>query len=115
MKTVAICLVVFLVTSVLFINFCNLVYGCGCESLWAGAATHCNIHAKHGKHCPWCSHGEAGYGMIFSAVLLPEFGVAYLARRRYFWSQLGLAMATFPVSGSIVALIVGLMDGYWKS
>lgn len=115
MKTAATCLVAFLITSVLFINFCNLVYGCGCESLWAGAATHCNIHAKHGKHCPWCSHGEAGYGMIFSAVLLPEFGVAYLARRRRFWPQLGMTVASFPLSGGIVALIIGLMDGYWKS
>ncbi len=115
MRTAAFCLLAFCITSVLFINFCNLVYGCGCESLWAGAATHCNIHAKHGRHCPWCSHGETGYGVIFSAVLLPQFGVAFAARRRTWPQQLIATLVSFPVFGGIAAIVVGFMDGYWRT
>ena len=35
-------------TSVFFIDFCNLVYQCGCRSLWAGADAACNIHTHGG-------------------------------------------------------------------
>ena len=114
-RTAVFCLVAFAVTSVLFINFCNLAYGCGCHSLWDGADAHCNIHNKYGKHCPWCSHGEAGYGIIFNAVLFPQFLAAFAARRRSLVQQLLITLLSFPISGGIVAVVVGVMDGYWKT
>jgi len=115
MRTAAICVVAFVVTSVLFINFCNLVYGCGCRSLWDGADAHCNIHNKHGKHCPWCSHGQTGYGVIFSAILFPQWGMAFATRRKSWLLQASSSLLLFPVMGGIVALVVGLMDGYWAT
>jgi hypothetical protein len=50
----------FTLTSLFFINLCNLIFRCGCRSLWAGAAVACNIHAQQRHHCPWCSHGTGG-------------------------------------------------------
>lgn len=115
MRTAVFCGVALVLSSVLFINLCNLVYQCGCKSLWDGADEHCNVHAKHGRHCPFCSHGNFGYGVIFSAILFPQFGVAYAARRRSPVQQLTATLVSFPMFFGIVAFVVGLMDGYWKS
>ena len=112
-NTILICLVAFAVTSVLFINFCDLVYACGCRSLWNGADAHCNIHAQHGKHCPWCSHGKLGYGLIFASIVVPEFLVALALRRRSWMAGLAATLLSFPIFGGIAALAVGLWDGYW--
>lgn len=108
-------LICFAVTSVLFINFCNLVFDCGCTWLWAGADAKCNIHQAHGKHCPWCSHGMIGYGVIFSAVLLPQILVTWKLPRGGWLIRTAAGLATFPVSGIAVALVVGWMDGYWST
>ena len=113
-NTILICIVAFAVTSVLFINFCDLVYACGCHSLWNGADAHCNIHAHHGKHCPWCSHGMSGYSIIFACIQIPEFAVAFALRRRSWIEGLAGTLLSFPVFGGVVALAVGLWDGYWK-
>lgn len=113
-QTLFICLLAFAVTSALFINFCDLVYACGCHSLWNGADAHCNIHAHHGKHCPWCSHGMVGYGLIFASIVLPQFGVAWLLRTKSWVTGLTATLLGFPVFGGIVAVVVGLWDGYWK-
>jgi hypothetical protein len=105
--------IAFLCTSVFFINFCDLVYRCGCRSLWNGAAQHCNIHQPHARHCPWCNHGEAGYGAIFAAILVPQFAVAWWLRRPRWVVRLALTAAVFPVWGFVVAAAVALWDGYW--
>ena len=31
--------------AVFFVDFCALVFQCGCRSLWNGISTYCNIHA----------------------------------------------------------------------
>ena len=113
-NTILICIAAFAVTSVLFINFCDLVYACGCHSLWNGADAHCNIHAHHGKHCPWCSHGMSGYSIIFACIQIPVFAVAFALRRRSWIEGLAGTLLSFPVFGGVVALAVGLWDGYWK-
>ena len=101
------------VTSLFFINFCNLVYGCGCTWLWAGADAHCNVHAAHGRHCPWCLHGAASGVGVWAAMVLAQAGVVY-AKTGWGWPvRLGLALLTFPVVGGILALVLGLYTGYW--
>lgn len=114
MKTFGIYLIAFVFTSVFFINFCDLVYRCGCRSLWDGADTHCNRHAPAGhKHCPFCSHGDAGYAVFFGGIVLPQFGVVRALRNRGWIAQLTAGLATFPIAGGLLALAVGLLDGYW--
>ena len=104
--------IAFAVTSIFFIDFCNLVFGCGCQSLWAGADAHCNIHAAHGKHCPWCSHGQTGYAVIFGGIVLPQFAIAWMLNRGSWWTRLAITLTGFPVFGGIAALIAGWIDGY---
>ena len=106
-------LICFAATAVLFINFCDLVFGCGCTWLWAGADAHCNIHAHHGKHCPWCSHGMSGYAAIFAAVLLPQLLTVWKLPRGGWLLRTVAGLTVFPLAGSVVALVVGWLDGYW--
>jgi hypothetical protein len=101
------------VTSALFINFCDLVYRCGCESLWAGAAVHCNIHNPDSRHCPWCSIGNGGALAVWGTIVASQAAVTFA------WPRIGwpmraiLALLAFPVIGGILALLVGLAKGYW--
>jgi hypothetical protein len=101
------------ITSVWFINFCAFVFSCGCHSLWAGAAEHCNIHNALPPHCPWCvQDGLYGLG-AYSAMVLAQAAVV-------FWpGGLGLAIralgavVAFPLVGAFMAVLAGWYTGYW--
>jgi hypothetical protein len=110
---IAIFMAAAVVTSALFINFCNLVYQCGCESLWAGAADHCNIHIAGSRHCPWCSIGTAGSVGVWGAIVAAQAAVAFLWRGPGWLLRAAMTILTFPVAGGILALGVGLAKGYW--
>jgi len=100
------------VASALFMDFCGLVYGCGCRSIWAGAADQCNIHNMQPPHCPWCSIGLAGWGGVYVLIVLSQ-GAAVIRSRRYFWPlRLGFALAAFPLTGGVLAVVAGLATGY---
>ncbi len=106
-------LVSFALTSTFFINFCAWIFQCGCRALWAGADVACNIHAQHGKHCPWCSHGHAGQAMIVVLLSVPQLAVSF--GTHWSWPVRTLAaVALFPMAGLVVALAFGLADGYWS-
>ncbi|MBK9169273.1 MAG: hypothetical protein IPM24_17675 [Bryobacterales bacterium] len=96
--------------SVFFINYCDWVFDCGCQSLWAGAADHCNIHSGP-RYCPWCARNPAP---AYLGIVIPQ---ALIAFRRGPWSwytRLAAALAAFPVCGGIAALIYGWTTGYWS-
>lgn len=118
MRALAVKLGVFLaaagVMSALFINFCDLVFGCGCGFLWTTGAAHCNIHNAHGRHCPWCAHGNAGYALAYAGILLPQALVSFWPGSRGWRFRLGAALAAFPICGGLIALAYGLYDGYWN-
>ena len=111
-KRAAVFAVAAAVTCVFFINFCNLVYQCGCTWLWAGAADHCNIHSGP-KHCPWCEIGTAGQLLVWLSMVIPQGVIAFATQLR-FAQRLGAAILAFPGFGLITALVVGLWRGYWN-
>jgi hypothetical protein len=98
-------------SSVFFINFCNLVFQCGCQSLWAGADAHCNIHNASGHHCPWCLQNPMwGYGAMMASQLAISFWPATVS-----WGvRLSAALVAFPVLGGLAALLYGYATGYWR-
>src|SRR5216683_7971872 len=101
------------ITSIFIINFCAWIFRCGCHSLWAGAAETCNIHHAVGKHCPWCSYGNAGFALAFALILVPQFAISFWPRRLGWKPRLTLAIAAFPVMGALVAGVYGVVSGYW--
>jgi hypothetical protein len=101
------------VTSILFIDFCNLVYACGCRSLWAGADAMCNVHNAHGRHCPWCAVGLVGSVMVWLAIVAVQVGLAL--RLSAGWTMRALAtFGAFPVVGGMIAVVMGWAQGYWR-
>ena len=101
------------VTCVFFINFCNLIYHCGCQSLWAGADAHCNIHTPGVRHCPWCS-SSVGQAVAYFAIIAFQFAISFWPGRLHGGPRLALALIAFPVSGALVAAAFGIITGYWR-
>jgi len=104
------------VSSIFFIDVCGLVFGCGCRSLWAGAAVACNIHHAAGPHCPWCAHPAAG-AVAFAAIALVQglilFGPAP-QRAPGLPRRFALALLSFPVTAGLVGTIQGILWDYWS-
>ncbi len=101
------------VTFVFFIDLCNAVYGCGCRSLWRGAAAGCNIHRAGVKHCPWCE-GKTASRASLGLMLAAQAGTCFGLRRRPWWSRLAASVAAFVVVGVLAALVTGHLSGYWS-
>ena len=100
------------VTSLLFINYCDLIFRCGCTWLWAVADAHCNIHAPRGRHCPFCIKGY-GFG-VWTFMVLAQAGVVYARTSWTCRMRLLFAVLAFPIVGIIPALVLGLWTGYWN-
>jgi hypothetical protein len=94
----------------LFINFCALVYQCGCRSLWAGAAVACNVHMAGAKHCPWCAQDAT---LAYLSILVPQTAISFWPLNCNWPVQLALAIAAFPLFGGLAAAVYGISTGYW--
>ena len=103
------------VTSIFFINFCATIFQCGCQSLFGLAAANCNIHAAHGRHCPWCVYGQTGYSIVYGSMLVAQGLVASgLLFPGWGWmARLCGSLIAFPAVGLVLALAFGLQTGYW--
>ncbi|MEO8128843.1 MAG: hypothetical protein ABI822_17195 [Bryobacteraceae bacterium] len=113
-KRVAIFLVSAALTSVFIINFCALIYQCGCHSFWAGAADECNIHSFESHHCPWCSIGTEGFVAVVAGIVAVQAALTFGPFRMSPIRRLLSSLIAFPVAGSVIAVALGLWQGYWK-
>ena len=100
-------------SSVFIINFCDAVYRCGCRSLWAGGSHHCNIHVAALKHCPWCSIGVGGFAAVLGVIIASQLALSVWPRGWHWSARLVAAALAFPAVGSVLALVVGWLTGYW--
>ena len=97
---------------VFFIDWCDFLFRCGCESLWAAAAAHCNIHEASPPHCPWCiEHGRYG-GMAFAAVVIAQAGAAFRPGPLTPARVLTIFLA-FPAAAALAGAPAALWTGYW--
>lgn len=100
--------------AMLFINFCHLVFQCGCRSWWGGAAEHCNIHMAGVAHCPWCTSGGLSGYVSFGAIVVVQALIAFWPGGAGIAGRLLSALLAFPVVGGIGAVVSGLVTGYWS-
>src|SRR3954447_2724556 len=101
------------VTTVFFIDFCNLIYRCGCRSLWNGAASMCNVHSPFDKHCPWCSIGSSGAFAVWLTIIAVQLYFAVRPRRLRWAARIALTLGTFPVLAGVLAFGIGVSLDYW--
>ena len=101
------------VTFVFFIDLCNAVYGCGCQSLWRGAAAGCNVHRAGVQHCPWCEGKTTSWASLGS-ILAAQAATCFGLRRRRWWSRLAASVSAFFLVGLLAALVTGHLSRYWS-
>lgn len=106
-------LVILIVTSLLLYPLCNALFLCGCGPMWGSAAAHCNVHADHGAHCPWCEHSALGaFGFVFTlAVQGVVFVLARWGRRSVLAATL-LALVALPLATGVSAGVSWLATDY---
>ena len=100
------------VAAVFFINLCHLIFDCGCVSLWAGGAAHCNIQTPGPPDCPFCAHPNTAYGALIGTIAV-QGGVFLVPGRWTTPTRTLLALAAFPAVVGGVGVAVGLLRGYW--
>lgn len=105
---------VFAVTCAFAVDFCNFVFSCGCQSMWLAGSDHCNIHHRTGPHCPWCTHGGAGFVISFVPVFFTQGWVVFRQGGGGWKSRLLIALGAFPVIAGGVGALVGWVQGYWN-
>ena len=103
----------FAATALLFLDFCDLAFDCGCRAFWLGAAEACNVHDPASRHCPWCSHGFWGGAVPFGAVLGAQTAAVCWPGRWPLAVRIAAVVAALPVVGGLAALAFGLASGYW--
>jgi hypothetical protein len=113
LPSVSIFVVAATVTSLFYVDLCNLVFRCGCRSLWAGAMDHCNIHMEKSRHCPLCEQAWLG-GTMLALVLSTQFLASRWPSRRNWRFRFLTALLLFPAVFVPVALFSGWLIGYWS-
>lgn len=104
--------------AVLFLDLCDLFYDCGCVSLWAGGAAHCNIQTPGPPDCPYCAHPRVAYGALFGTIAVQGAVLFLPPRKRGVGGRSGLlrrtvgAFLSIPVVVGAVAGVLGLLTGY---
>jgi hypothetical protein len=91
-------------------NLCQLVFQCDCTHLWAGAAA----HLANARQCPCCGAGEIGYGLLYLGIALPQAWLSFRPRAWMWPLRLVAALLAFPVFGTLEAVALGLITGYWR-
>ncbi len=98
-------------SAVFFINYCDLVYQCGCTFLWAGAEMDCNIHNAHPPHCPWCANSVAG-GAAFAVTIAAQAAAAWWPGPLN-WLRVAGAFVASPLVALASGAVIGWVTGYW--
>ena len=101
------------VTGVFFVNLCDLVFDCGCASIWNGGAANCNIHDTVGPHCPWCGHPFTAGATAFLGVLAAQAWLALAPLPLGLGARLAATLLAFPVVGFVLGWLQGTWYGYW--
>ena len=102
------------VNSAFFINFCAIVFQCGCASLWSGADARCNVHLGGSHHCPWCANGLAASIVPWALIAAVQAAISFWPRPIRTSLRLIAAVGAFPVAGTVIAVGYGLASGYWR-
>jgi hypothetical protein len=63
------------------------------------------------KHCPWCSYN---FDLVLALILIPQFAISVWPAAWQWRFRLAMAIAAFPIFGTVIAFIYGMVSGYWN-
>ncbi len=98
-------------SGVFFIEWCDLIYNCGCRLAWFGGAAQCNIQQAGDPDCPWCASPTYG-GIAWFSTMGVQGAIALWPGSAGF-GRLALALAASPAAALAVGIPIGLIAGYW--
>ncbi len=101
------------VAGLFFINLCDLIYQCGCVSLWSGGVAYCNIQTPGPPDCPFCDRPALAQASLY-ATLGVQGLVAFGPTRLRLPGRLLAGLIAFPVVVGGFGLALGLHAGYWS-
>jgi hypothetical protein len=101
-------------TCIFIIDFCALMFQCGCQSWWAGAAEVCNVHMEDVHHCPWCAIGDLGFAGIVVAIVGVQALLSFSPFRWNWPKRLIVSMVAFPAMGTALGVALGMWKSYWR-
>ncbi len=100
------------VAGTFFINLCDLIYQCGCVSLWAGGAAYCNIQIPGAPDCPFCARPEVAEASLYGTLGVQGLVMFWPSRLRLRGRVLA-GLVAFPVVVGVFGLVLGIRSGYW--
>ena len=107
--------VVALIAVLSIIPFCGIIFSCGCNL--ADGVSQCNIFKTMDmtEHCPWCSHGMAGFLIPF-ALALGASGVTTIVALMVGEPSVILGwligIVSFWFWGSVIGLVTAIIYSY---
>ena len=96
----------------MFKPFCNALFHCGCEGLWAAGGQYCNVHTKGVPHCPFCATGNWGKSLPTAAILISQALVVFVPKKLSSLSRIGLGIFAFLVVGIAIGFLFQLQTHY---
>ena len=100
------------ITQTLFIQYCDFLFDCGCQPLWADRADRCNIHSPVPPHCPWCLDGGASGRWANVAIVVAQVLLSLVPGSFGAFRAASVFLA-FPIVGGLGGLVAALLSGYW--
>jgi hypothetical protein len=97
---------------IFYINLCDIMFHCGCHSMWSGGAAVCNVWMENMAHCPFCSHGNWGSLYPRLAIWTGQAAVVFPSWRLSDRNRLLLSLAVFLVVIGIIGLFFAIYSGY---
>jgi hypothetical protein len=89
------------------LSVCDLLNDCGCRPIWAGAASHCDIHVRGAPDCPWCIGPR--FMFIATAMILGALAAIVAVSRKLterFWALVLAGVAAYLVVAVLAKTLV---------
>lgn len=95
-----------------FTVFCNALFRCGCQGVWAAGSSLCNVHTTGVAHCPFCSTGQWGAILPRALIWTTQAAVVLVPARLSAVSRLLLGILVFVAAGAAAGFFFRWWTGY---
>ena len=99
-----------IIISVTILPLCHILFDCGCTVV--DGLEHCNIQEATTPDCPWCSHGQAGFWVPFTAIVAGTVLSMYMGMR-FIKPVLWVGVLTGIIDYFFWALLIGWISAVY--
>lgn len=106
--------VVLAIGAVTGLTVCDLLFGCGCEPLWADSSAHCDINVPGPPDCPVCAGSATRRAAFGGFVGIAIVGAMVGAARNTAAGMVGLVVVgtvSYLVATTVAGGVLAAIDG----